>query len=392
MVNPPPFNWAQTPKIEFGVGSIKSLARACSPYGKKVLVLTGKSSFISSPNWKRLEDIFRQEKLTFSHATVEGEPSPELIDKIVDAYKDDKLNCVVSIGGGSVLDAGKAVSAMLCHSEPAKSYLEGIGNKKPKAKKLPFIAVPTTAGTGSEATKNAVLSEVGPTGFKKSLRHDAYIPNVALIDPELMLSCPPELTASSGMDAFTQLLEAYVSTQWSGITDALAWEGLQHLAKGLEVAYKNGSDLQGRTHMAYAALLSGMALANAGLGLVHGFASSVGGRIKIPHGMLCGTLMGITNRITLKKLLDENPHSEVVKKYAAVGQLFSQEENRFGIYYANALIDLMEEYTYDFSLSRLSKFGMREEDIPSIVANTRQKNHPITLSEGEMQQILKARL
>ncbi|MEM6631911.1 MAG: iron-containing alcohol dehydrogenase, partial [Bacteroidota bacterium] len=270
--------------------------------------------------------------------------------------------------------------------------LEGVGDKQPKGKKLPFIAVPTTAGTGSEGTKNAVLSEVGTDGFKKSLRHDAFVPNLALIDPELMLSCPPELTASSGMDAFTQLLEAYVSTKRSGMTDALAWEGLQYLAQGLEKAYHDGTDLQARSHMAYAALLSGIALANAGLGVVHGFASSIGGRIDIPHGTLCGTLMGIANRITLKKLLDQNPHSEVVKKYAAVGQLFSQEENRFGMYYANALIDLMEEYTYDFSLPRLSKFGLREGDISQIVSNTGQKNHPVELTTTEMELILRRRL
>ena len=392
MVKAPHFDWAPSPKILFGPGSLNKLPALSATYGKNILVITGSTSFSRSSRWEKLQKKLLTEKFEMSHASIPREPFPQLVDDIVSSHRKSGIQVLVAIGGGSVLDAGKAISAMLKHEEGVKNYLEGVGDKQPHGSKVPFIAIPTTSGTGSEATKNAVLSEVGPSGYKKSLRHENFVPDVAIVDPELMLSCPPELTASSGMDAFTQLLEAYVSTKSSGMSDALAWEGLQYVAKGLEMAYDQGSNLEARSYMAYAALLSGISLANAGLGMVHGFASSVGARVDIPHGSLCGTLMGVANRITLKKLLDSDPYSEVVKKYAGVGKLFSEEENRYGIYYAQALIDKIEDLVHKFDLPGLSQFGLKDTDIPVIVQHTSPKNHPIPLTQGEMESILRHRI
>ena len=184
------------------------------------------------------------------------------------------------------MDAGKSISAMLTKTESIKEYLEGIGTKKHDGKKMPFVAVPTTSGTGSEATKNAVISEIGGRGFKKSLRHDNFVPDSVVIDPRLMISCPQNVTAASGMDVFSQLIEGYLSTNSSPMTDALALSGLRYIKEGLLKSYETGDDIDARGKVAYASYLSGVVLANAGLGTVHGFASPIGGYFDIPHGVV----------------------------------------------------------------------------------------------------------
>lgn len=385
------FAFAPIPHLIFGAGKIKELPRLIASFGKEVLILTGKASFTSSEHWQELQTALEQMDVTFHHAVISREPSPDRIDEICGKYHSHDLKLVVAIGGGSVLDAGKAVSAMLTESASVINFLEGVGTEKPSGTKLPFIAVPTTSGTGSETTKNAVMSTVGPEGFKKSLRHDNYIPNYALLDPTLTIHTPPSVTASSGMDAFTQLLEAFLSTKASPLTDALAWEGLMYVRDHLEDAWKNGESIQARSGMAYAAMLSGVVLANAGLGLVHGFASSVGGRIDIPHGALCGTLMGITNRITLKKVIAIQIDSPALGKYAKVGKYFSQQEGKSQTWYAEALLDHIDRWTELFSLPRLSAFGLTSNMIGEIVPKTSLKNHPVSLNSEGLSQILEHR-
>ena len=218
--------------------------------------------------------------IKYHHVVVSGEPSPELIDTTVEKYRNEAVDAIVAIGGGSVLDAGKAISAMLHRTESIKEFLEGVGTIEHPGTKLPFIALPTTSGTGSEATKNAVISHVGKSGYKKSLRHDNFVPDIAIVDPRFTLSCPQNITAASGMDCFTQLIESYLSDKANEYTDALAWEGLKEIKSSLVQSYMHGNDIQARTGMAFASLTSGICLANAGLGVVHGFASSIGGLYK----------------------------------------------------------------------------------------------------------------
>jgi alcohol dehydrogenase len=236
-----PFIFSRIPVIHFGAGEFNTLPDIIGRMGKTVLIITGSHSFQSSGKKDQLESALKKKSINFFSVQVKGEPSPGLIDTVVAQFRDSGIDVVCGIGGGSVIDAGKAVSAMLLHDDSVFEYLEGVGTgKQHDGDKAPFIAVPTTAGTGSEATKNAVLSEVGQDGFKKSLRHDNFVPDIAVVDPELMLPCPPLTTAASGMDALSQLLESYVSTRASKLTDSLAYDGLSCVVHNLIPACTDG--------------------------------------------------------------------------------------------------------------------------------------------------------
>jgi alcohol dehydrogenase class IV len=365
-------------------GEISMLPSLIAPYGKKVLFVTGARSFESLPHIHSILEKFSNASVAIEFYKIPHEPTPALIDEAVRNFTTFAPDTIVAIGGGSVLDAGKAISAMLPVSEPVKNFLEGVGSKAHPGKKIPFLAVPTTAGTGSEATKNAVLSEVGDHGFKRSLRHDNFVPNIALIDPSLTSTCPPSITASSGMDAFTQLLESYVSTNANPITDALALHGLQKIAHSLLNVYHDGGNLSARSDMALAAYLSGLTLANAGLGLVHGFASSVGGLYEIPHGVVCSSLMFACNKLTVDKLRKEN-NIAALMKYATVGKIFNSHTDKPDAYYIDALIDLLANYIQQMNIPRLS---IPVSAFAGIVALTDNKNNPAVLNHDEMLQIL----
>ncbi|MBD3199739.1 MAG: iron-containing alcohol dehydrogenase, partial [Candidatus Lokiarchaeota archaeon] len=318
-----PFNFASIPHIIFGAGKLSELYKSIQKYGSNVLLVTGGSSLEKSGKWDEIIENLDQSGISHSRVSVSDEPSPRLIDGITDEYRKKEIDLIVGIGGGSVTDAGKAISAMLPHQDSIKNYLEGVGTKKPDGQKLPYIAIPTTSGTGSEATKNAVISQVGEDGFKKSLRHDNYIPDVAIIDPELMISCPTSITAACGMDAFTQLLEAYVSTKANPMTDALAFSGMKHMVNNLVSACSSKSEnIEVRTSLAYGSLMSGITLANAGLGIVHGLASPIGGLFEIPHGVVCGTLLAEATKINIEKLKTKGSQARpALEKHAEVGAL-----------------------------------------------------------------------
>jgi len=387
-----PFKFVKTPLIIFGSGKRKELISVLAKYGQRVLLVTGKKSFISSKYWLELKRLFESNHIIIYHYLVPNEPTPGAVNSISWQHEKAEIDAVVAIGGGSVLDAGKAVAAMLGKKESVKDYLEGVGTKQPNGVKLPFIALPTTSGTGSECTKNAVISEVGKNGYKKSLRHDNFVPDVAIIDPELTLTCPKGITASSGMDAFTQLLESFLSTIASPMTDALALSGLEKIHESFEKVMQNGKDIKGREALAYASMISGITLANAGLGTVHGFASSIGGRYDIPHGVICGTLMGACNQLTIKSLEKNKSNNEALKKYAKVGRLFSGEAGKTDIYQIKFLLDLIDEWTEKFEIPRLSQFDVDPKSFKSIVEATGNKYNPVDLNKDELMEILESRL
>ena len=391
------FNFARIPNILFGSGKLGELMKIVPQFGKNILFVTGTKSLKKSGKWDEIES--KMDKATLKHwqVTITNEPSPQLIDEIVSKYREKEINLVVGIGGGSVTDAGKAISAMLLKSDSIKNYLEGVGNKQHDGKKIPYIAIPTTSGTGSEATKNAVISEVGANGFKKSLRHDNLVPDYAIIDPDLMVSCPPPITAACGLDAFTQLLEAYVSSNANPITDSLAYSGMEQIKDALIPACTTGaSNIEIRTSMAYGSLLSGITLANAGLGVVHGLASAIGGFFSIPHGVVCGTLLAEATKKNIQKLKDSGHYGKLsLVKFAKVGFLLSSNNcfktDEIQTYNLN-LVSTLQRWIDDLHIPRLSHFGIKKEIIDKILQSTSLKNNPITLTTDEIAEIIQNRL
>lgn len=381
------FSFAPSPLLHFGVGKISVLPSLVSSYGKRVLLVTGARSFDSSFGPALVNQLQKNGMQIMRHQ-VDKEPSPAMIDAAVKESSRHQHDVVVSIGGGSVLDAGKAIAAMLPLNESVKEYLEGVGTKVHPGVKVPFVAVPTTSGTGSEATKNAVLSETGEMGYKKSLRHNNFVPNAAVIDPALTVTCSPSTTAASGMDAFTQLLESYLSTAANPITDALAVEGLKYISNSLLKAYRDGSDLEARTDMAMAAYLSGVTLANAGLGLVHGFASSIGGYFEIPHGVICSSLMFAANKLTVRKLRKEKKNDRALRKYSTIGKMFAKQSGQTDDYYIDALLQAIAELASEMKIPSLTQFGITSNNFQKIITATDNKNNPVALNTEEMLEVL----
>ena len=392
-----PFYIARLPRITFGSGSLQQLARLTASYGQQVLLVTGSHSLRASYAWSRLCADFDAFGIHSLELQVEGEPSPALIDDAVLRFRGCGIDVVVGIGGGSTLDAAKAIAGLLKPGNSVLDHLEGVGSEKPYCgPSTPFIAVPTTAGTGSEATKNAVLSVAGATGYKKSFRDERLVPEHALIDPDLFATCPPALIAANGMDAFTQLLESYVSLNANALTDALAWSGMEAASGALMTWYEQGADAKdAQAAMAYAALLSGITLAQVGLGSVHGLASPLGAFFSIPHGVVCGTLVAAATEINLQALRQRCPESAALHKYARVGRLLAGDNTLTTAASHDALLAVLRDWTTRMHLPRLAEYGVTLTDFPRIVSNSRgssMKTNPVTLTDGEIEAILRRRV
>jgi len=390
-----PFGVGRLPEIVFGAGSIGRLPEIAARHGRRLLLVTGGSSLSRGRHGVPLEDALAENKLAWLHLAVDAEPSPEIVDAAVGEHHAGFVDAVVGIGGGSVLDAAKAIAALLPSGRSVMDHVEAAGRGLPfTGPTKPFIAVPTTAGTGSEATANAVLSRRGEDGFKRSFRHDALVARVAIVDPDLLESCPKALIASGGMDALTQLLEAYTSPRASPVTDALAESGLAAVRDGL-LAWYEGDDGApvSRARMAYAALASGIALAQTGLGAVHGLSSPIGAFHPAPHGAVCGTLLAETTRANLKALRGRVPEHAALAKYARAGAILGARAPRRGDL-ADGLAKLLDAWTARLDLPRLSSWGIDAAAIPRIVASCRggsMRTNPIVLDDGELSEILSRR-
>lgn len=392
-----PFTFSGVPRILFGRGASHRVGRVLGEIASRVLIVTGASSLERSGEWGLLVDRLSEASIRHDRVIVRGEPSPDLVDDTVSRFRDKGIQAVLAVGGGSVVDAGKAISAMLPQDTSVYEYLEGIGNRKHNGQKVPFVAVPTTSGTGSEATRNAVLSKVGPQGFKRSIRHDRFVPDVAVIDPELVLSCPPEISSACGMDAFTQLLESYVSTQASPFTDCLAQSGISHVKDSLiPVCTGQGNSVEKRASMAYASLVSGITLANAGLGIVHGLASAIGGFFSIPHGVVCGTLVGAETRVNIERLRrqEEGVGRIALGKYARIGALLYEREYRDEDVEicCDLLLETLDRWIEILGIPRLGKYGVRSSDLGRVVEAADNKNNPVRLDEDDIMRLMLMRL
>ena len=412
----PPFTVARLPRILFGPGRSAELPAVVQTFGKRALVVLREGLPEQEGDWARLRRGLESAGIEMSVEGVSGEPSPALVDAIVARARGSgdgrgagpaPIDVVVGIGGGSVLDTAKAVAGLLIPGNSVRDHLEGIGSELPyRGPAVPFVAVPTTAGTGSEATKNAVLSERGPGGFKKSFRDDALVAQVAIVDPDLLATCPPDLIAANGMDALTQLLEAYVSLRANPITDALALSGLAAARDGLLLWHREAAAGRGdggagtvaaaaRERMAYAALCSGICLAQAGLGAVHGLASPLGAQFPIPHGAACGATLAAATRVNVAALEARDPGSLALSRYAAVAWLLTGRAVADDAATRAALAPELESWRARLGVPRLSAFGVAASDIPAVVAESRgssMKTNPIVLTDEEIGSILRASL
>jgi alcohol dehydrogenase len=391
-----PFNIARLPRIEFGAGRIAIIPEIAARFGSRLLIVTGSRSFLDSDAWVKLARDLAHRNFTWQFIHVLHEPSPALVDGAVRGLQGVQFDCVLGIGGGSALDAAKAIAGLLRPGNSVLDHLEGVGPEHPyHGPTTPFIAVPTTAGTGSEATKNAVLSVQGSNGFKKSFRDDQLVAEYAVVDPDLLATCPPHVLAANGMDAFTQLLESFVSTKANPFTDALALSGIERVRDALVPLYEGQGDVSNhREAMAYAALLSGITLAQVGLGSVHGLAAPLGAFFPIPHGVVCGTLVAEATRMNIKVLALRDQTNSALAKYAQIGRLLTGRNLNDADAYV-ALVDTLENWTHRLQLPRLGYYQVTHSDIPRIVANCRgssMKTNPISLTDKEIAEVLQARL
>jgi alcohol dehydrogenase len=450
----PGFTVARLPRILFGAGRRRELGAVAGEFGRTALVVVRGPAFTDSPEWADLRAGLEAAGVSVAVESVSGEPSPALVDEIVARHRRSgaatgaagaaarpggtsvsgapgavplggaaaptPIDVVVGIGGGSVLDTAKAVAGLLIPGNSVMDHLEGIGPELPyRGPSVPFIAVPTTAGTGSETTKNAVLSRRGAGGFKKSFRDESLVARVAIVDPDLLAGCPPELIAGNGMDALTQLLESYVSTRANPFTDALALSGLACVRDGLAAwfdeaatAERGAADSDGgvaaqrsvasaatasaaRERMAYAALCSGICLAQAGLGAVHGLASPLGAQYPIPHGVACGATLVAATRANVAALEARDPSSVALSRYAAAGWILSGVAGADDREARAALVISLETLTLRLGVPRLSAYGITEASIPALVADSRgssMKTNPITLTDDEIAAVLRESL
>ncbi|KPJ90731.1 MAG: alcohol dehydrogenase [Gammaproteobacteria bacterium SG8_11] len=391
------FSIARLPRIEFGRGSISRLPQLARLYGQRILLVTGAKSLRNSPYWQPLSKAFAGLHIDILQCSIDSEPSPQLVDQIVNEYANSDIDAVVAIGGGSALDAAKAIAGLLKVNRSVMDYLEGVGPELAyEGPAVPFIAVPTTAGTGSEATKNAVLSVQGQHGFKKSFRHDKLVAEYALVDPQLLETCPKTVIAANGMDALTQLIESVVSLKSNELTDALAISGLRAVRDGLLDWHQNGGEAHvAQDKMAYAALISGITLAQVGLGSVHGLASPLGAFYPIPHGVVCGTLVASATKTNIESMLSREPQNPALEKYAKIGQVLCEKKFYQPEQAWQALIQLLERWTQQMNLPLLSHYGLSEESLDHVVANCRgssMKTNPVVLSDEELKDVLLQRL
>ncbi|MDA3833915.1 MAG: iron-containing alcohol dehydrogenase [Spirochaetales bacterium] len=374
-----------------------------------LLLCIGGRSLDRSGLLEKMLNVLQSHDIACSVERITAEPSPECIDSITDRYADSSIQGVLGIGGGSVIDAANAVSAMLAESREAGErvsvvhFLEGVGDRKPSGKRIGLTVVPTTAGTGSEATKNAVISRVGVGGFKKSLRHIGYIPDAAVLDGRFSVSAPQVVTAASGLDAVTQLLEAYVSKKACPFTDLLAVEGLQVAGRVLPALVRGESAAEPgeRTKMAYAAYLSGVCLANANLGLVHGASSVLGSMHAVPHGVVCGTLLYEASLKIIaeakERFSSDNRAETALKKYSRAGFALagSCPLPGFGSDIEKGLTFLEEilfSWQNSFMVPGLGEYGFIESELAGAAAETGMKETPVPLSPDDIFRLFKKRL
>ena len=379
------FEFATATRVIFGPGTLSETGSLVAANGNRPFVVTGSNADRAAGLLKQIAGLGIDSALF----CVSGEPTTSLVSEGVRQARAANCDVVVGFGGGSVIDAAKAIAALLTNGGEPLDYLEVIGRGKPITKpSAPYIAVPTTAGTGAEVTRNAVLASTEHR-VKVSLRSPHMLPQVAIVDPEVTYSMPPAVTASTGLDALTQVMEPFVSHMANPLTDAICREGLARASRAVGRAYEDGTDALAREDMALASLMGGMALANAKLGAVHGFAGVIGGMYPIPHGVVCARLLPYVMEANVRALQERDDASPALTRYKTVSEIVTGESAATpadGVAWIHKLCE-------DLSVPRLSEFGITPDDFPTLVAKSQRsssmKGNPIALTEDELTAILK---
>jgi len=382
------FEFTSPTRIIFGAGALREAGAIAAEFGNRALVVTGRNPGRAGSLLK----VLHETEVSAATFAVSGEPEIDTVQAGVAFAKEENCDFVISIGGGSVIDAGKAIAAMLTNDGELLDYLEIIGRGKPLAQlSAPFIAIPTTAGTGSEVTRNAVLSSPEHK-LKVSLRSRLMIPSVAVIDPELTYDLPPALTATTGLDALTQLIEPYVCLRANPMTDGLCVEGIRRAARALRVAFGDGQNKSAREDMAVASLFGGLALANAGLGAVHGFAGPIGGGFPAPHGTICAALLPHVMSMNIQALRKRAPGGEALRRYDELGRLLTGNAHAA----ADAGVEWVSKLVSDLHIPQLSACGIKSEHVADLVAKagkaSSMKANPIALTPEELADTLQRAL
>jgi alcohol dehydrogenase class IV len=381
-----PFEFATATRIIFGRGSISRVGDLAAELGRHALLVIGQSRQRVQSVVEALES--REVKVTTFQVT--KEPTIGSVADGVDRARSYHCDTVVAVGGGSALDCGKAIAALLTNGGDLADYLEVIGRGQPLTEpSAPFMAIPTTAGTGAEVTRNAVL-DVPDHHVKVSLRSPKMLPRVALIDPELTHTLPPSITASTGLDALTQVIEPFVSGQANPLTDGLCREAMEQARKALPAVYEDGTNALAREKMSLVSLFGGLALANAKLGAVHGFAGPFGGMFPAPHGATCAALLPHVMAINIAALEAREPDNPARHRYDEVAQILTGERTATAADGVNWVRDLCKK----LNIAPLRTYGLTENDFPTLLEKARRassmKGNPIRLTDGELQQILLA--
>ena len=381
------FEFAAPTRIIFGEGRLADAPAIAAGMGSRALVVEGQSA--------RAEPLVRQlheRGVAVTSFTVPSEPTIAAAEVGLVLARHARCDVVVALGGGSVIDTGKAIAALLTNTAPIREYLEVIGKARPLANPpAPLVAIPTTAGTGAEVTRNAVLM-AEEERVKVSLRSTSMIAAVAIVDPVLTYTLPPAVTARTGLDALTQCIEPYVSSQANPLSDGVAREGIRRAARALRRAFHHGDDAEARRDMAIASVCGGLALSNAKLGAVHGFAAPLGGMFPIPHGTACARLLAPVAKINVRALRERGgaPASEVLARYDEIARIVTGDADARAQDAAAWLHVLVDE----LQVPRLAAYGVHESDITRIAAAASQSNsmkgNPIALTSDELVEALRA--
>ena len=379
-----PFEFATAGRIVFGEGCAASVPARAAEFGATVLVVAGRDP--GRAEW--LVDALQAQGSDVALLCVDGEPDVDFAAGGAQLARRRGTQAVIGIGGGSAIDAAKAIAAFATNGGEARDYLEVVGSGLPvTTAPLPVIAVPTTAGTGSEVTRNAVLTVPG-AGIKVSLRSPLMLPRLAVVDPALTYGLPPPLTASTGLDALTQLVEPFLSPRANAITDALCRDGMRRVARSLERAWRDGRDAAARSDMAMASLFGGLALANAGLGAVHGLAAPIGGMVRAPHGAVCAALLPHVLDANVQALRAAGAGGPSLERAAETGLLLAGRAD------ADAAVTWLHGIVARLGVPRLGEQGVRAADFAAIAAQAQRSSsmagNPVAFSDAQLVAILDA--